>query len=475
MKPQTLPKARFEQPRVVMRRGRLVSNAQTPIAATSEQEPVQPPVAPKPKVGKFGRLMVVLFVITIFLPNNYPAGSLNVTPNLALLALGFLPLLGLLLVGKAGKMSGPDWLILILAIWSAATRIYLLGAESIEPLGLNLLQTLSAYMFGRVLVRDLETTRRAFATALIGIMIMFYPLLWEALTGQKLLLWFTSLFGPTIPPTYMDPRWGFQRAQGVFDHPILLGIFCASMVSISVYAFYGTKRRFLRLFGPTAAVIAGVTTFSSGALLSMNIQFGLMLWGYLFRFVKNRWAILMWLLAAMYITVDSLSDRTPFHVFIDYATFNQQSSYNRILIWKYGSAAVMEHPFIGHGGSDWTRPSYMSDSMDNFWLVIAYRYGLPAFAMLAGACIWILTSISNREGPTVELDKMRRGAIFSIVGTMVAIVSVHLWNNSYVWFMFMLGAISWMGRRDSEQAEQAPPPGSDSTGKRQSLRSRAFA
>ena len=27
---------------------------------------------------------------------------------------------------------------------------------------------------------------------------------------------------------------------------------------------------------------------------------------------------------------------------------------------------------------------------------------------------------------------------------MIAIVSVHLWNNSYIWLIFMLGAVSWM-------------------------------
>ena len=38
---------------------------------------------------------------------------------------------------------------------------------------------------------------------------------------------------------------------------------------------------------------------------------------------------------------------------------------------------------------------------------------------------------------------------------MIAAVSVHLWNNSYIWLMFMLGAVTWMTQASNEAAPVA--------------------
>lgn len=457
-------RGRRQQASVTLRNGRLVRSegraeeAPPPRADAGEA----PAIVDAPsRVGPVAKAFIVFFVFLLFLPNVYLVGPLALSPSLIFMSAAFLPVVALWAAGKADGWILSDWLILGLAIWSTVTRIMLIGVSAaVEPVGVHVLQTLVAYLLGRLLVRDIASTRTAFGTAVIGVWLMSLPLLIETVTGQKLLLGFASILGPTIAPTTMDPRWGFERAQGLFEHPILLGVFCASLVSISIYMFRGSRNYFVRFLTPPAVIVSAITSFSTGALLSMNIQFGLMLWGFLFRRVHKHWTILVYLLIAAYFTVDLLSNRTPFHVFVDYATFNSQSSYNRILIWQFGSAAVMQSPILGHGTDDWERPSYMSPSMDNFWLVNAYRYGLVGLALLAAACIIVLLRMSKRHGPSHQLDMMRRGAIFSMVGTMVAIVSVHLWNNSYVWFMFMLGAISWMSRPESA-GEQSSSPEAD--------------
>ena len=165
-----------------------------------------------------------------------------------------------------------------------------------------------------------------------------------------------------------------------------------------------------------------------------------------------------------FVVTDLLSDRTPFHLFVDYATFNTRNSYNRILIWEFGTADVMRSPLIGHGTDEWERPAYMSNSMDNFWLVIAYRYGLVGLALLAS--VFMLTLFRASMGGTAGDDEaaIRLGYVFAVVATMVAIVSVHLWNNSYIWLMFVLGAGGWLveAARPRNEAKvrrgQAAPP-----------------
>ncbi len=454
----TLTRSQAPTPRVVLRHGRLVL-ARSP-TGTPAAEPAPPIAAQAPEqatVGAGRTTAILLFVAALFLPTLYALGPLNLSPALLYLIVAFVPLLGIWASGRAGRRIPSDFLVLAFALWAAASRFLLLPAgTAIEPAGVILLQSAGGYLAGRVLVRDLATTRLAIGAAIGGVALMLPFLLWESATGAKPLLDMARLFGTTLMPTEMEPRWGFRRAQGVFEHPILLGIFCATLLSAALFLFAGPRGRAMRWVAGPAMGLAAMTSLSTGALLSMNVQFGLMLWNRLLRNVTRRWAILTWLVAALYLSVDLLSSRTPFHVFVDYATFNSQSSYNRILIWEFGSAAVMNSPLLGHGTDDWERPAYMHASMDNFWLVIAYRYGLTGVALLLGGFLTVLISIGRQPEGDAQATAMRRGMIFALVATMIAVVSVHLWNNSYIWLMFMLGAAGWM----TLPAEMPVPPDS---------------
>ncbi len=448
MAERTLGRPKCSPPQVVVRHGRLVR-----LAPTVPPDPPPPSAAATLTADGSRRLApsggttaaIILLVVVIFLPNIWTLGSLNLSPALLYLILGFVPLLGFWLAGRAGSRLLSDWLVLGFAAWAAGTRFILLDTgAALEPAGVVLLQTAGAYLAGRVLVRDLAATRLAFGAAIIGVIAMLPFLLWEAVTGTKPLLDLAGLFGSTLTATHMDPRWGFSRAQGGFEHPILLGIYCATLVSPALFLFDGPRGRALRWVGTPCVAIAAVTSLSTGALLSMNTQIALIGWNALLREVRKRWTTLLWLVAALYVAVDTLSNRTPFHLFVDYATFNSQSSYNRILIWEFGSAAVMQSPLLGHGTDDWERPAFMHASMDNFWLVIAYRYGVTGVALLLGAFLFTIVKIARWPSPGGDFDRARYGVLFALVATMIAIVSVHLWNNSYIWLIFMLGAVSWM-------------------------------
>lgn len=445
--------------RVAVRHGRLVQlpapSRTLPIAGSDERTP--PAGASAPPLSSRTKVAILLFVATLFLPSIFFLGSVVLTPTLLYLALGFIPFIALWITGRAGVRMATDTLVLAFVGWSFFTRLILLDVgEALEPAGVVLLQTGGAYFAGRVLVQNAAATRLVFGTAIAGIALLLPFLLWESLTGTKLLLDAAALFGKTLVPTYMDPRWGFQRSQGVFEHPILLGMFVATLLSPAIFMFGSTQGKWKPWLAAPLMVLSAMTSLSTGALLSMNIQLGLTLWNAVLRSVKKRWAILIWLVITLYVTADLLSNRTPFHLFVDYATFSAQSSYNRILIWQFGSAAVMGAPLFGHGTDDWERPAFMHASMDNFWLVIAYRYGIPAFLFLAAAFFLTIWRIARHTDDDQQGRDMRLAIIFSLVATMIAAVSVHLWNNSYIWLMFMLGSVAWMARADDGEAKDSP-------------------
>lgn len=449
------------RPKVAVRHGRLVRLAISPSLALATA-PAITPAPPAAQLAFRTRAAIVIFVASLFLPSVFFLGPIVLSPALLFLTIGFLPFLALWSSGRAGGHLATDVLVLACAAWAFATRFVLLPiGEAVEPAGIALLQTAGAFLTGRLLVRNAVATRLVFGTAITGVALMMPFLLIESITGAKPLLNAAAMLGNTLVPTNMDPRWGFGRSQGVFEHPILLGMFVATLISPAILMFRKVPGRpALALAGPIV-ILSAMTSLSTGALLSMNIQFGLMLWNAVLRTVRQRWTILIGLVVALYVTADLLSNRTPFHLFVDYATFSAQSSYNRILIWQYGSAAVMDAPLLGHGTDDWERPAFMHASMDNFWLVIAYRYGLPGFLLLAGAFVLTVWRIAHRSRGDVAERNMRLATIFSLVAIMIAAVSVHLWNNSYIWLMFMLGAATWMTRADGEPAQDIGKVDSD--------------
>src|SRR5690606_18571294 len=125
------------------------------------------------------------------------------------------------------------------------------------------------------------------------------------------------------------------RAFGPFEHPILYGTFCASLLGISWYALKGRMSNIGRMLRCGAIGAAVFFSLSSGPLTALTVQMGLIAWNRVMRSVRRRWMLLGGLFVAAWLVVDFLSNRTPVHVFITYFTFNVGTAYNRILIWEY--------------------------------------------------------------------------------------------------------------------------------------------
>ena len=82
--------------------------------------------------------------------------------------------------------------------------------------------------------------------------------------------------------------------------------------------------------------------------------------------------------------------------------------------------------------------------MDNFWLVLAVRHGLPAFLFFAAAFLTITWRLGRYPITDPKANAVRKGLLTSIIGVSIAICTVHLWNASYVFFIFLLGSGVWM-------------------------------
>lgn len=398
----------------------------------------------------------VVFCWLLAVPLSFDFGQFRLSPYRILLLVLLLPCLIGWLSGKAGKKLTADYFMMLFVGWSVIAIFVTMGTDGgLQPAGMWVIETLGSYFLGRVFVRDAATFRRVVKALFLIILLLFPLIVAESKMNRDFSLDFFNIFGRTFAVTEMEFRAGLRRAQAVFEHPILLGVFCSSIFAPAFYVLGSAKFRFgnfLRL-----GISAGATFFSlsTGAFIAIAIQAILIAWDFAMRKSKRQWTILTTIVVFLYIAVDALSNRSPAEVFISYLTFNTGSSYNRVLIWKYGTEQVYMTPWFGTGvPGDWARPDWMHASLDNFWLLMAVRHGIPALLFLILAYFSILRRIGKAVLVDPQLLNARKGLLFSIIAISVSMCTVHLWSATYCLFMFLLGSGSWL-----IEAGVGKPPG----------------
>jgi hypothetical protein len=391
---------------------------------------------------------VALFFLGMMLPTSVgvTAGGLRLSAYRVVLIVMFLPMLMQLLSGRRVRANVFDALVLGHCTLALVSLINWGGLQQgIESGGIYIVEFAGAWLMGRVYIRsqaDFRAFARAFVLTVVAMLAFTLP---EALTSVHILHDGLAAISGGAPAPFIEQRMGLERTFGPFDHPILYGVFSAAAFSLAWHVV--AERRLTNLGGMAQVLGVGLATFlsaSGGPYLVLMMQGFVAAWERAFRGVQGRWLMLTGLFALVYLAIDLFPNRTPFHVFVTYFTFSTQSAYNRILLFDYGTAEVMRHPLLGIGLGDWTRPVWMSDSMDNFWLLIAMRYGLPAWAMLVGLVLGLVVTAARRQGLPEAWKRARHAWAFTLFGIAVAAATVHLWNALFVLFLFLIGAGAWL-------------------------------
>jgi hypothetical protein len=129
-----------------------------------------------------------------------------------------------------------------------------------------MIEAVGAYAVGRVLLRDLPSLRQLvrFCAVLAVVSAVFF--LVERVTARNLF----SVFGGV--PEMTQVREGRLRCQGPFRHPILAGVFWASLLPLFAAVWFGDARsRLLMSLGGLAALIIVVNTASSTPVMAVLI------------------------------------------------------------------------------------------------------------------------------------------------------------------------------------------------------------
>jgi len=351
----------------------------------------------------------------------------------------------------------------LFALWIVITFVVDDGMVHFIYGSMVAVETLGSYLLGRFLIRNADDYRLMIRIYLWVLITLLPFALYEFLTGRILLHEFYAHLGETVwKPTSSHPRWGFQRVMSGFDHPILYGLFCSMLASSIFYVYKHTRGTAVARLG-----LIGWMTFmslSSGPLLSLLTQIGLVLWG---RITRGRWILLTVLVMTVYVALTLLSHRGPIVILITYLTFNPWTAWTRIVQWTYATVAVMDNPIFGLGlGPKWAtvvKPWWLTGSVDSYWLVIAMRHGLVGVGLVGASFVLTLFDVIRVRLPSALLRDYRTGYVIGVIGLCLVLFTVHIWGAVNDFAFFFLGAGAWLVEAGkvsgSAEAAAIPPDG----------------
>jgi hypothetical protein len=416
---------------------------------------------------------VAVYLFCVVLPIWFNAGPLLMSTLRLFLIVMIIPVMIRLLMGAYGRVILTDWLFVAHTLWMAVA----LGVNSPEAVVTQVgsvgLEFLCGYAIGRAYVRTPEVFL-ALCRALALIVLCLTPFaIYEAQTGRPLIVEYIARLPGinSVEIVTIEGRLGMERVQGPFAHPIHFGLFCSVSFSLTFVALKGVVSDTRRWIMAIVVAGTGFLGLSSGAWLAILLQIVLIVWATVFDRIRWRWWLLVGLFALAYVVIDILSTRTPLRVFMSYATFSPHNAYWRGLIFEWGIAnvfgsaekAIPASPIFGIGMRDWIRPHFMHDgSMDNFWLLMAVRYGVPGFLLIAVGYALVITRVMRRDfAADPVLSQIRRAWVFTFLGLTFTLCTVHVWGSMFSFVFFMFGAGVWLITAEQARPEADAPDASD--------------
>lgn len=368
---------------------------------------------------------------------NATIGGSEIPPYRAFLIVASLYVLGSAARGRV-RFAWPDacigfavgWICLAMSWTSPWQEALTASVAHLTDVGL-------AYFFARIAFRDLRDLRMFLIFMLPGLLVIGTIMALEAITATHIIQGSLSrLTGETFYYR-SDPRLGLMRAQGPFPHPISAGIFFASFLPL--YWLAGFKG-WVKVAG-TLASLCGFFSVSSAALLSLVASVGLLVYNWFTDRIANLSWRVFFILAGLFVFVAEFGTKSgTFSLLMRFGSLNTVSSYQRINIWYFGTQSVRKHRWFGIGYGDWERPVWMLDSVDNYWLLLAMRFGVLPSVLIALATVLAVILIMRRSKRSQGADQqIERGLAMSLSIFALGLISVAVWLSAQVWYFVLLG------------------------------------
>lgn len=387
-------------------------------------------------------LLFMLFCFTIPIQASVEVAGILLTPLRLGLILLLLPTLHALIIKKHGQMYSFDKLFMLYVVWVTFCLVLNRGPSEIPFAGQFFLENAVVYWVVRTSIRSVQDVRRLFGIMFLLAMVLALLAIPEAITRQHFIL---NFFGRLVgaPPVYANPidvRMGLQRASTIFNHPILFGVFCASLVP---FVFEYSRGVFSRIFRVGILTLGTFLSLSSAPMLVFLVQIALITGERLTRAIKGRVALFAGSMTFLLVMLESFTGRGFMGTLMIF-TLNPGTTYYRKLIWENGIDDVLRNPIFGFIVEEWTRPGWMGLSVDNHWLLMMMHAGITAVLILIIATVSLVRNLYSYDYTLLSDDMVqtRRAWTFLMIGLILCGATVAFFDKLQPYFamIFALGA-----------------------------------
>jgi hypothetical protein len=397
-------------------------------------------LGPRPKM-----VSTWLILVGIFLPAvQISFAGFILTPG-RIVTISFLIPALLVKMRRGGRIYMADFLIAATSIWSIVAVIVNGGFRPYVLV--ESLELLSGYMIGRELFFG-RSRLQSFIQVLkvVSICLTLLALI-DTLSGRR---WTAQTVASLLPfPFYDDEtqfRQGIVRATSTFPTAELYGLFC--VIGLSIFLFSQRQDR-SRGFFVFLSIIGCLLSVSSGPILTLFIVLGAYCYNLVFARFPTRWKVLrncsIFMLIGIFAVDTVVLGNAFFHPFlwvIRNLTLDPWTGYWRIETWMHALPIIAYSPFVGVGFNELNIPDdVFLHSIDSVYLVIMWRFGIPAMIFLVLAIVFCVGEFGTRASlgkEDADLRDLKTGFTVAIVSVALIGLTLHLWDATWIfWFMCM--------------------------------------
>jgi len=399
-------------------------------------------------------VLIVFLIVVTLVPVEFSlrAGDIILPWYRSVLLISAFPIGFLLLSGRI-TFRAFDYVIIFHGLWHGLSQIIKRGvAEGVEPAGSYFIETTIAYFLARLFITNMAQIRQFFA---LFIALMIIPIALGVVEALVIHSHYVHSWAQTITGMQYnvqnDTRFGVFRAASVFQHPILFGLMCAVPIGL---CYFTASNFFLKALRAGVLALGTASSISTAALLTVMIQFTIVAGERVTTGIKNRLQKVLWSIAGLYVFLAVASDRGMIGMIAGGVALNPASGYWRIHQWNYSIDDILRNPLIGILNREWTRP-YWLKSLDNHWLVLGFRGGLPTVLSLLLAMILIFRAVHALEARNEQEKGIYLSWLATIFSMFLTGATVNYFGKLQPMMFLYLGMAASMSQFQASAARPA--------------------
>jgi len=394
------------------------------------------------------RGLIVYVAVLAWYPSflSVPIGTIDLTVNRIVMLALFVKLFIHQDAIKKFNFETVDILIIIYFILQVTANIFTADSPA------QLFENRAGAAFDMILpyfaVRLILRSKQQYTVLLKAIMVISVPLvtvgLWQCLTGHNPFgfVWQYYAWASDMSFTQLH-RSGLFRANVIFPHPIMYGLFFAMFGPVCMGLLRQPKQhRELCYLGAAVMGVGVFTSMSSGPVLALMLSLSFMLF---YKFRKS-WRLAIAVAVAMCLTVEVASNR-HFYDVLGRFTFNPGTAWyrGRLFEMAFFEGGMSGHWLVGYGQVDpgWGPKIDYRDFTDivNHYVLVLVRFGLigliPFIVLLVAVLKRLIGAFRmNLSQEETWIAWCVLSALFGLLGGMF---STSLFGQPIVGFYMIMG------------------------------------